>query len=106
MIRNLTEEVEEIVKSALAPHVTSLDEMTFSVAPFTETALIFGENGPSIEQAQCIGIWIMLDTDEERLSTRWSCAIEDWTEEVIREELVTVWDALVVRRMEETLKKL
>jgi len=105
MIRNLTEEIEEIVKSTLASHVTVADEMTFSVAPFTETALIFGENGPIVEQAQCIGIWLMLDTDNERLSTRWSCAIEDWTEEVIRTELVTVWDALVVRKMEEDLKR-
>lgn len=106
MIRNLTETVEEIVLSSLAPHVTTLDECTFSVAPFTETALVLTEQGPTVEQEQRLGIWLILDTDEERLMTRWSCAIDDWTEEVIREEIVKVWDALVVQRMEESLRKL
>lgn len=105
MIRNLTQEVEEIVQSTMASHVSVNDEMTFSVATFTETALVFGAKGPNIEQTQCLGIWLMLDTQLERLSTRWSCTIEDWTEETIRESVVKVWDALVVRKMEEDMKR-
>ncbi|MDA4133052.1 MAG: hypothetical protein OK454_08010 [Thaumarchaeota archaeon] len=104
-ILNLVEEVEHIVYTALASHVTKADELTFSVNTFTETTLQPGEKGMVVVQTQCLGIWMMLDTETERLTTRWSCAIEDYTETAVRVEIVKVWDALVVQRMELDLKR-
>jgi hypothetical protein len=105
MIRNLIEVVDDIVRGTLAAHVTRDDDLDYAINVFTETALVGGEKGMSVVQTQCLGIWLILETEHERLSTRWSCAIEDWTEETIRSELVTVWDALVVHRMEQDLKR-
>lgn len=105
MIRNLRTEIEGIVAGTLASHVTVNDDFTFAVAPFTETALEPGEKGMVVTQTQYLGIWLMLDTETERLTTRWSCAIKDWTETAIRVEIVKVWDALVVERMEHDLKR-
>ncbi len=107
MIWNLADEVEDIVRGTLASHVTKDDHLTFSVNTFTETTLQPSETGKGmvVVQTQCLGIWLILDTDTERLTTRWSCAIEDWNETAVRVEIVKVWDALVVQRMELDLKR-
>lgn len=106
MIWNLVDQVEDIVRGTLASHVTKDDQVTFSVNTFTETALAIAEGQPpTVIQNECLGIWIILDTEHERLATRWSCSITDWSEEVVAEEIVKVWDALVVQRMEQDLKR-
>lgn len=106
MIRNLTEAVGEIVKSTLASHVSNNAELLYAVETYLETHLqIFEETGPTILQDQRIGIWLILEEFDRRFTTRWSCSIEDYSEDILREGLVKVWDALVVQSMEENLKQ-
>ncbi len=104
MIHNLIEEVEGIVKSTLASHVSKDDDLTFSVMTFSETHIEMTETGPSIHQHQCLGIWLLLDTPDNTIATVWSCSLNDYTKEILQEELVVVWDALVVQRMEQDLR--
>jgi hypothetical protein len=108
MIRSLNEEVEEVVRSALtkatlASHVPGGEDVLYSINTFVVTAVEFTEGGPKAHQELRLGVTLMVDDTEIIMSTQWSCAIENYTPDLLREELVKVWDAFVITRMERSI---
>ncbi len=103
MISNLNEEVAEVVKSTLASHVPGGEDVLYSVNTFVVTAVEFTDEGPKARQELRLGVTLVVDDMDTRMSTQWSCAVEDYTPAVLQDELVKVWDAFVITRMERSL---
>ena len=105
MIRNFIREVEEITLSILATRVPKDDDCRFAVSIFTETRIEVNEDGPAIVQLQKIGVYLIFDDDDNRMSTLFSMDIKIYNEELLREGLAKALDAFIIERMEHSMMK-